>query len=238
MGLSWRGLEKCFPFLSHREAPTILLFHCSSPCLALEIGEARQSCPGREGLGHQVLDSSMWSLGCYNAPQETGKMDKPDVAAQQLDRVLAFFPRADAKGSVVLAVDTGMLAVLASNCPALSAFDWWMLIPILPLVLLGISLLHLYRGAFPSLKGGEESLIYFREIAKKREQPFIDAFIAQSEAAYVKDLLGQVWRNSQILKMKFDHLSSAFNFMALALVPWLASLVWLTIHYPSKGLHF
>jgi hypothetical protein len=161
-----------------------------------------------------------------------------EVAAEQLDRVLAFFPRADAKGSVLLAVDTGMLAVLASNCPPVSAFDWWMLIPILPLVLLGISLFHLYLGAFPSLKGGEESLIYFREIAKKREQPFIDAFTAQTEEAYVKDLLGQVWRNSQILTMKFDRISSAFNFMALALVPWLGSLVWLTIHYPSKGLHF
>jgi hypothetical protein len=215
---------------------TILLFHCSSP--AIEIGEARQSCPGRRGYDTKFLDSSMWSLGCYNAAQEAGKMHQPDVAAQQLDRVLAFFPRADAKASVLLAVDTGMLAVLASNCPSLTAFDWWMLIPILPLVLLGISLLQLYRGAFPSLKGGEESLIYFREIAKKREQPFIEAFIAQTETAYVKDLLGQVWRNSEILKMKFDHISSAFNFMALALVPWLGSLVLLTIHYPSKGLHF
>jgi hypothetical protein len=33
-----------------------------------------------------------------------------EAAAIQLDRVLAFFPRADAKGSVLLAVDTGMLA--------------------------------------------------------------------------------------------------------------------------------
>lgn len=160
------------------------------------------------------------------------------VAAEQLDRVLAFFPRADAKGSVVLAVDTGMLAILAGNCPPVGAFDWWMLIPTLPLALLGVSLYRLYQGAFPSLKGGEDSLIYFREIAKKREQPFIDAFIAQPEEAYVKDLLGQVWRNSQILTTKFDHLSSAFNFMALALVPWLGSLILFTVHYPSKGLHF
>lgn len=161
-----------------------------------------------------------------------------EVAAAQLDRVLAFFPRADAKGSVLLAVDTGMLAVLAGNCPPVSAFDWWMLILLVPLGLLGISLLHLYLGAFPSLKGGEESLIYFREITKKREQPFIDAFTAQTEAAYLKDLLGQVWRNSQILTTKFDHISAAFNWMALAIVPWLGSLVLLTIHYPSKGLHF
>lgn len=177
-------------------------------------------------------------LDWYNAPQEGVKMEQPAVAAQQLDRVLSFFPRADSKGSVVLAVDTGMLAILAGNCPAVTAFDWWMLLPLLPLVLLGISLCRLYLGAFPNLKGGEESLIYFREIAKKREQPFVDAFIAQAEAAYVKDVLGQVWRNSQILKMKFDHLSSAFNFMALAIVPWLGSLVLFSIHYPSKALHF
>lgn len=44
-----------------------------------------------------------------------------EAAAAQLDRVLAFFPRADAKGSVLLAVDTGMLAVLASNSPASSS---------------------------------------------------------------------------------------------------------------------
>jgi hypothetical protein len=161
-----------------------------------------------------------------------------EVAAEQLNRVLAFFPRADAKGSVLLAVDTGMLAVLASNCPPVSAFDWWMLLPLLPLVLLAISLFHLYLGAFPSLKGGEESLVYFREIAKKREQPFIETFTAQTEAAYIQDLLGQVWRNSQILTTKFDHISSAFNWMALAIVPWLGSLVLVTIHYPSKGLHF
>jgi len=160
-----------------------------------------------------------------------------EVAAEQLDRVLSFFPRADAKGSVLLAVDTGMLAVLAGNCPPVSVFDWWMLIPLASLVLLGISLLHLYLGAFPSLKGGEESLIYFREIAKKREQPFTDAFIGQTEAAYVKDLLGQVWRNSQILTTKFGHIRSAFNWMALAIAPWLGSLVLLRIHYPSKGLH-
>jgi hypothetical protein len=198
---------------------------------------AKQSLPARTCYDTNFLDSSMWSLDCYNAPQEAGKMEQPDVAAQQLDRVLAFFPRADAKGSVLLAVDTGMLAVLASNCPPLSSFDWWMLIALLPLLLLGISLWHLYLGAFPTLKGGEESLIYFREIAKKREQSFIDAFGAQTEVAYVKDVLCQVWRNSQILTMKFDHISSAFNWMASAILPWLGSLVWLTIHYPSKGLH-
>ena len=159
-----------------------------------------------------------------------------ETAAAQLDRVLAFFPRADAKGSVLLAVDTGMLAVLAGNLPPSSSFDCIILIVLLPALLLGISLWHLYMGAFPSLKGGHDSLIYFREISKRTESRFIDEFAAQSDEAYVKDLLSQVWRNSEILKEKFNHISSAFNWMALALLPWAGSLVLLAIHYPSRSM--
>ena len=161
-----------------------------------------------------------------------------EAAAAQLDRVLAFFPRADAKGSVLLAVDTGMLAVLASNSPPSSSFDRIILITLLPVLLLGISLWHLYVGAFPSLKGGHDSLVYFREISKRTESRFIEEFVAQSDEARLKNVLSQVWRNSEILKDKFDHISSAFNWMALAIFPWLGSLVLLAIHYPSRSVLF
>ena len=157
-------------------------------------------------------------------------------AAEQLDRVLAFFPRADAKGSVLLAVDTGMLAFLASNFPPYSSFDKMLLIALLPTLLLAISLWHLYKGAFPSLDGGHESLIYFREIAKRTESRFISEFVSQSDEVYINDLLSQAWRNSEILKEKFNHISSAFNWMALAILPWLGSLVLLAVHYPSKNI--
>ena len=82
----------------------------------------------------------------------------------------------------------------------------------------------LYRGGFPNLAGGEGSLVYFREIAKRTEHKFIEEFSAQSEKHHANDLLGQVWRNSQILSIKFDCLKLAFAFMALAIVPWLVSI--------------
>ena len=157
-----------------------------------------------------------------------------DAAPSQLDRILAFFPRSDAKGSVLLAVDTGMLAVLASNLPTSSAFDRWLFILLVPVILIGVSLWHLHKAAFPILEGGHDSLIYFREIGKRTESKYIDEFTAQSEQAYTKDVLSQVWRNSQILKEKFNHISAAFNWMALAIVPWAGSLVLLAIHYPRK----
>ena len=91
-------------------------------------------------------------------------------------------------------------------------------------------------GAFPSLKGGHDSLIYFREISKT-ESKFIEEFVAQSDDAHLKDLLSQVWRNSEILKAKFNHISSAFNWMALAILPWVGSLVLLATHFPSTSVH-
>lgn len=158
-----------------------------------------------------------------------------EIAGNQLDRVLAFFPRVDAKGSVLLAVDTGMLAVLASDYPSSHSFDYMLLITLVPVLFIGISLWHLYMGAFPSLKGGHDSLIYFREIAKRTESRFIEQFMAQSDEVYVNDLLSQTWRNSEILREKFNHISSAFNWMALAILPWLGSLVFLAVHYPPTN---
>ena len=68
-------------------------------------------------------------------------------------------------------------------------------------------------------------MVYFREIAKRTEHRFVEQFSAQSEKHYANDLLGQVWRNSQILSLKFDCLKLAFTFMALAILPWIVTLV-------------
>ena len=155
-----------------------------------------------------------------------------NASRDQLNRVLAFFPRVDAKMSVVLAVDTGMLAFLAAKIPSLtSLLPWEIAVALLPVALICGSLWHLYKGAFPSLEGGALSLIYFREIAKRTEAKFIDEFIKQSEEEYLKDMLGQVWRNSEILKEKFDHLKYAFILLALAILPWVVAL----IIFSSKG---
>jgi len=149
----------------------------------------------------------------------------PSVAKDQLNLVLSFFSRVDAKASVVLAVDTAMAGYLAARLPSLKTMPLWQaLIPLLAFASIGISFWNLYKGAFPNLVGGYLSLVYFREIAKRTEAKFIDDFSAQVETEYAKDVLGQVWRNSEILVEKFNHLKRAFIFMALAVVPWVISL--------------
>jgi Family of unknown function (DUF5706) len=148
------------------------------------------------------------------------------ASRDQLNLVLSFFPRVESKSSVLLAIDTSMLGFLAAKAPRWQEFSTWMAVAaILTVLLLSASIVMLYRGAFPQLSGGHGSLIYFREIANRTEHRFVEEFKAQSDEQYVNDLLGQAWRNSEILCVKFDCLKRAFAFMALAILPWLTTVV-------------
>lgn len=161
-----------------------------------------------------------------------------DVADKQLDRILGFFPRVDTKGSFIFAMNTGLLALLALNLRLDDLRNWFLAIPAAAVLLIvGSSFYFVYLGSFPYLKGGADSLIYFREIAKRTEATFIDEFLAQNEDAQTRDLLGQVWRNSEILKMKYDATKIAFVLTALALIPWTIFLAAAAIFH-SGGLVF
>jgi hypothetical protein len=147
------------------------------------------------------------------------------AAKDELNLVLSFFSRVEARSSVVLAIDTGMGAFLLGSAPPLHSFSIWMWITGgVTIACLGVSVGFLYWGSSPQLKGGEESLVYFGEIAKRTEHKFIEDFSAQSEKHYANDLLAQAWRNSRILGVKFLCLKWAFRFMAFSILPWLVSL--------------
>lgn len=158
-----------------------------------------------------------------------------ELAKDQLTRVQSFFSRVDAKHSVVLAVDTGMLAFLAGRAPAWSvAHGWQLLFPIAATLCLANSIRYLYMSGHPTLTGGHNSIVYFREIAKRTETGYLEDFLGYSEEEYTKDLLAQVWRNSEILSSKFDHLQNALRYLAIAILPWLLSLIMFALITPAK----
>lgn len=155
-------------------------------------------------------------------------------ARDQLDLVLSFFPRVDAKLSMILAIDTGMLAALSASVPSLQNVEWWLAIaPLITSALLVVSYVYLYRGGFPDVKGGKDSLVYFAEIAKRTEAKFIDEYIVHGPDALRRDVLGQVWRNSEILCEKYRCLRRAFLCMAASVLPWAISLALFAIHRAS-----
>ena len=112
----------------------------------------------------------------------------------------------------ILSVAIAMLALLAGKAP-IQQLQWNSrpaLAASLALALIALSLLLLYQASFPRLAGGRRSLLYFREIAQRKETTFIAEFCEQSEEAYLKDLLAQVWRNSEILNQKYDYIKYSF----------------------------
>src|SRR3974377_1929667 len=111
------------------------------------------------------------------------------AAKDELDLVLSFFGRVDTRASVVLAIDTGMLALLSTNAPTWKDLSWWSLIALEPVLLIATSLFCLHKTAFPKVEGGNNSLVSFREIAKRAEHQFISEFTEQQDDAYVKELL-------------------------------------------------
>ena len=85
-----------------------------------------------------------------------------NAAKDELVLVLSFFPRVESRSSVVLAIDTGMAAFLVGNAPPLHSFSVRMAVAsITTIMLLGVSIVFLYFGSAPNLKGGEGSLVYF-----------------------------------------------------------------------------
>ena len=154
------------------------------------------------------------------------KIRKVEAAKFQLSLVLGLFPRVDTRASVLLGVNLGMLAFLVSNLPASQQLGWYLLYPAVPTAaLISYSLVKLFFCAFPQLEGGSRSLIFFSEIAKRRESEYIDEFLAQSTPDYLKDLTAQVWRNSEILTLKYRYLKEAFSSMSLAIPFWVTTLV-------------
>lgn len=149
-----------------------------------------------------------------------------ETASKQLDRVLSFFARVESKISALFAVNTALLAVLAVNAKEDDLLTWYLpLLGAVSITAITASLYFLYRSSYPNLKGGEDSLIYFRSIASRTEQKYIDAALACDEDGLARELLAQVWRNSVILKDKFESLRLAFCLTAGALPFWFLTLL-------------
>jgi hypothetical protein len=165
-----------------------------------------------------------------NRPVGMNDEDQVKAGWSQLTVVLSFFPRIDTKLSVILGLDLGMLTILLTRLPAASDLTWWHGLLFLfcgaPLTL---SLVHLYRSAFPDTRGGTDSLVYFGRVAKMTGADFVSAVRRRSNAELSADVFEQVWRNSKILAAKFEAMQKAFRMLLWSILPWLITLAFLAM---------
>lgn len=154
--------------------------------------------------------------------------DKRDVrAAELLKLMLGFFPRVEAKLSLLLTLNVAMLGVLASSIRPIPRGDFTLIAPALAVLLLGASFWNLYRAALPQLMESDtKSLFYFRAIAEQEEASYIDAVMATDAQELERDLARQIWRNAVILTAKFTRVDRAFRYTAMAAAPW---AIWLAL---------
>jgi len=149
--------------------------------------------------------------------------DRVNAAWQQLQLVLGFFSRVDTKLSVGLGINLGMLAMLSTRIPRPE--DLTLLVSVsgvLFLTPLTLSFWNLWWAYFPELRGGSDSLIFFRRIETLTESDFLRACETRTLDAFERDLLGQCWRNSKILAVKFKCLKRSYLATALTIAPWMA----------------
>ncbi|EQB13864.1 Pycsar system effector family protein [Novosphingobium lindaniclasticum] len=149
-----------------------------------------------------------------------------EVAERQLAFVQSFFPRIDSKVSALFAIMSAQIAVAALNLTAEDLIQWYMGLPLTVFLLaVAAAYVFLYRCAYPHLEGGQSSLVYFAEIAKRREAEFIRDYLAASVPSLAEDITGQIWRNSQIVDCKFKFLKLATQFAMFSLLPWVFVLI-------------
>jgi hypothetical protein len=148
-----------------------------------------------------------------------------DRVEAQLARVLEFFPRVDAKASGLFGVNSAMLTITALNVKPTDLRVCYIAIPLaLMLVALLISYCFLHWSNFPQTRGGEGSLIYFVEIRKRSKDEYIEQYERIDTEGYRRDLLEQVWRNSEILCDKYRYVAAALRATLASIVPFLVIL--------------
>jgi hypothetical protein len=153
-----------------------------------------------------------------------------DRAEKQLDRLMAFFPRVEAKASFLFAADVGILGFLFLNIHPADLLLWYItILAALAIGLLGGSVYFVYRCIFPHMEGGSGSLIYFREISRRTELDYVEAFGSRSQDDHRKDLTAQIWRNADILRVKFNSIKIAFICTGVSLLPSTAFLITVTL---------
>lgn len=143
------------------------------------------------------------------------------IASDQLNRILTFFPRVDNRASLLFTVNSALLGVLAVRVHPEQIQDLYVLIPAsLTIGALVYSFGSLYLCAYPNTKGGNGSNVYFEAIAQKTESAFVDGFRKLDEDEWLRDLSAQIWRNSEILSLKYKYLKHSMRSTIFSLLPW------------------
>lgn len=152
------------------------------------------------------------------------------IAEQALTRHLDWIKSVEAKLAVIVAIDIAMLGALTSRIPA-TPQSWWLvgLFAVIGGGAVLVSLVFCALALFPRVKSPNLSILFFGSISAYSSAEYASRFAQLSEQDYLKDLLQQVHRNSQIASAKYGFVKWATGLLLKAIIPWLFSFYMMEI---------
>jgi len=161
-------------------------------------------------------------------------LDHAGFALTQLDRLQGFFGRIESKSSFLFAVNLGLLGSTAATTLVGQLWSLHGACSAATGALLTFSMFNLYAAFYPHLRGApQSSLLYFGDVSRLSAADFSAKVKTLTPEDLADDALCQVWRNSEILRKKFDRTRSAFILTGAAVPFWLVALM-LTVAHDGK----
>jgi len=155
----------------------------------------------------------------------TQEAERFDLLDRLLSKQLSWIAAADTKGTLLFAIDSAMLAVIASTVPSVK--QWTIAAAATSsIALLGLlaSITFLALATFPNLKGPRGSSVFFGGIAATEENHYVKKITQGVTNELLEDFARQCHRNAEIANIKYGHIKKSAICAFSALPFWLISI--------------
>lgn len=151
-------------------------------------------------------------------------------ALAQLDRTQSLHGRIETRAAGLMTLNLAMAGIVALNLKADILKTHWVCVAAIALLLHAAALVWLIAVSFSHLANKvRPSLLYFGDITRQGADEYIYKVKTSTAASLLDDALCQIWRNSEILSLKFARLQWAYVLTCVSILPWLAFLIGDTI---------
>lgn len=138
-----------------------------------------------------------------------------------IERQLAWIAAADAKVAVVIAVDTAMIAALATAfAAAKTPTPWAITLSLMAGLFTVVAMACAAASLLPRTSGPQSSLLYFGTVAKSLPADYVEAFSKARVDELLKDWALQIHRNAEIAARKHLLVRRAVGWSFSAALPW------------------
>lgn len=155
----------------------------------------------------------------------TDRFERIQIAQWILDKQLGWIAAADSKVAVIVALDTAVLATLATAyASAETPIAWASLTSITTGALVAIAIFCAAMSLFPRTDGPKQSLLFFSPVAKESRVDYTAALVACPLEKLHDDIAVQIHRNAEIAEAKHRWVRSSIGWSFLAAVPWVVAV--------------